>query len=182
MWSISTLTLSAMLLPAGSALNVAINLMFTARRFFGWFDGIPSYLAWERGMLMVAYVAAALGVSILEIRLRDTGGGILATMGATAFLIGVVLALAAETAILAGQGSTTPLVAAMVVVLFVAEAMLGGALAASGLPPAWISWTVVAWSLGAPVFLGLFSPGDIYYPVAHFAPLVLIGISLLMLS
>jgi hypothetical protein len=176
------LTLSAVLLLAASSLNLACNLMFTARRFLGWFDGTPSYLAWERGLLMAAYIVAALGVSILEIRLRETGGAILATMGATAFLIAAVLALVAETAILAGQGSTTPLVAAMVVLLFAAEAMLGGALAASGLSPAWIGWTVVAWNLGAPVFLALFSPGDIYYPIAHFAPLVLIGISLLMLS
>jgi len=72
----------------------------------------------------------------------------------------------------------TPLLVVMVVMLFGAEALLGGALLTTGLVPAWIGWTTVIWNLGWPVLLLIVSPGDLYYPILHAIPLLLIGISL----
>jgi hypothetical protein len=43
---------------------------------------------------------------------------------------------------------------------------------------AWIGWTMLAWNLGWLIVLPLVSPGDRYYPILHFVPLLLIGVPL----
>jgi hypothetical protein len=48
--------------------------------------------------------------------------------------------------------------------------------------PGWVGWGVVAWNIGLLIVLVGFSPGgDIYYPAAHFLPLVFIGVVLLVI-
>jgi hypothetical protein len=70
------------------------------------------------------------------------------------------------------------LVDVMVALLFVADLILGGALLKSGLVPAWITWTLIVWNIGWLVVLPIVSPADIYFPLPHFIPLLLIGIPL----
>ncbi len=168
---------SGILLIVAFVLNIGGVVLFNAV-MFEWVVETPILLAWERGLFIAAFVVAALGVAVLEMVLRETGAAVLARLGTTAFLIGAVAALVAEAAFLSGLGDMTPLLVVMVVVLFGAEALLGGALLSSGLVPAWIGWTIVVWNIGWLVVLPVISPGDLYYPILHAIPLLLIGISL----
>ena len=169
----------AILLIVSSTLDLISNLMYTGRDKLKWFVETPTYVKWERGALIAAFVIAALGVALLEIVLREAGETILARLGATAFLIGAVVAIVAEGQSLSGATSTSALEVIMVVVLFVAEAILGAALLTSGLLPAWVGWTMVAWNMGWLIVLPIVTPRNIYFPALHFL-LWLIGIMLLV--
>lgn len=50
----------------------------------------------------------------------------------------------------------------------------------SGLLPAWVGWTMVAWNIGWLIVLPIFTPSNMYYPFVHFLPWLLIGIALLV--
>ncbi|HEY3060330.1 MAG TPA: hypothetical protein VGL99_15325 [Chloroflexota bacterium] len=100
----------------------------------------------------------------------------MARLGATVFLMAGVVALVVEARFLAGRASTTRLVYVMVVLLFVAQAILGAALLSSAAGRAWVGWTVLAWSIGWPLVLPVASLRDIYYPILPFLPLLPIGI------
>src|SRR5579859_1472459 len=143
-------SISAILLIVSSTLNGISNLMYTGRMYtsssrYKWFARSPAFLKvervnWERGLLIAAFVIAALGVAELEIVLREASATVLAHLGATAFLIGAVVAIVAEGQSLSGATSTSALVFIMVVVLFLAGAVLGLALLTSSLLPAWVGW------------------------------------------
>jgi peptidoglycan/LPS O-acetylase OafA/YrhL len=69
-----------------------------------------------------------------------------------------------------------------VVIAFLAQASIGGALLRSRMVATWIAWATILWSMGWLLILPAISPGDIYFPVLHhLAPLV-IGIALLRRS
>jgi hypothetical protein len=171
---------SAILLIVSFALNLSGVFMWNASNTLKCFPETPTYFMWERGLLMAGFAIAALGVALLEIILSEAGVAVLARLGATAFLIGTVLALVAEAGILSEAGSTTSLMATTMVVLFVAEAILGGALLASHLSPDWVGWAVLVWNIGWLIILPVVSPRDLYYPILPFVPALLIGIALLL--
>jgi hypothetical protein len=156
-------------------LNVGGVVMFTRREVNGVF-ATATYFNWERGLLMAAYIASALGVSILEIALREAKASVLGRLGVTAFLMAAVIAVVVEGELARGQDPGPALGVVMVAMLFVAEAMLGGALILSGIFRAWVGWSVVAWNVGWPMILPIVRPGDYYFPILHFLPLLLIGI------
>jgi hypothetical protein len=173
---------SAIVLLIAFVFHFVTVFMWSGRNVLKWSVKLPTYLYWERGTMIAAFVIAAMGISLLENVLQDAGETILAPLGAVAFLIGAVVGIIVESSYLSSQNSIPALTVVMVVVLFVAQAILGGALIASSLLPAWIGWTLVVWNLG---WLGLFSlvrPRDIYYPVLHFFPLLLIGIALFVVQ
>jgi hypothetical protein len=170
-------TTSGILLIVSFVLHLGGVLLFTAK-FYGWYIETRTYLIWERGLFMAAYAAAAPAVALLEIVLRDAGAAVLARLAATVFVMAAVLALVAEAASLSQQGSIAALVVVMVVLLFIAEAICGGALLKCGVVPAWIAWTMIAWNIGWLLVLPIVSPADIYYPILHFLPLLLVGIPL----
>ena len=181
----TTLTMrrvSEILLIGSFVLHLVGVFMFNGRNV--WFAETRAYLNWERGLFMAAFLVSALGVSLLEIVLREIDASalvaVLARLGATAFLIGATVAIVTEAASISGQSSVGALLVVMVVVLFVAEAILGGALLRSGILPAWVGWTVVVWNIGWLVVLPIVSPRDIYYPVLHFIPLLPVGITALV--
>ena len=182
--TLTILRISGTLLISSFALHLVGVIMFSGRNFFDWFAETRAFLNWERGMLMAAFLVSALGVSLLELALREADApvlvAVLARLGATAFLIGATVAIVTEAVSLSGQSSVGALMVVMVVVLFVAEAILGGALVRSGILPAWVGWTLIVWNIGWLVVLPIVSPGDIYYPVLHFIPLLLIGITALV--
>ncbi|HEY5987698.1 MAG TPA: hypothetical protein VIV12_15180, partial [Streptosporangiaceae bacterium] len=73
-----------------------------------------------------------------------------------------------------------------VLLLFGAGALLGAAILASRLVPAWVGWAAVIWNVAWPAVLPtlwgvlpIVSPGDLYYPVLHAIPLLLISIPLI---
>jgi hypothetical protein len=172
----AALRLSGLLLIAAFVLNMGGVVLFSGSQIYRWFIDSPTLLAWERSMFIAAYVAAALGIGLLEMVLRDTSAAVLARLGSTAFLMAAVVALVVEAAFLGGRASTSRPVNIMVVLLFVAEATLGAALLRSGAVRAWIGLAVLVWNVGWLVVLPVVSPGDIYYPILHFVPLLLIGI------
>ena len=178
MRSFTARRLSAILLIVSFVLNVGGVLLYGGRITYGWFVETTTLLTWERGLFIAFYIVAALGVALLEIVLREAGAVVLPRLGTTAFLMATAAAIVAETAFLSGLGSMTPLLVVMVVMLFGAEALLGGALLTTGLVPAWIGWTTVIWNLSWPVLLLIVSPGDLYYPILDAIPLLLIGIPL----
>jgi len=170
--------LSGILLLAGFALNFGGVVMYSFGTEYGWVAETPAYHARERGLFMVGYVAAALGVALLEPVLSKAGATILPRLVATAFPMATVVVLVMEALSFAGAGAPAALVVLAVLLLFGAEVLLGGALLVIRLVPAWIGWATVAWNVAWPVVLAVVSPGDPYYPVLHAIPLLVIGIPL----
>src|SRR5215213_4665063 len=77
--------LSGILLLAGFALNFGGVVMYSFGTEYGWITETPTYHAWERGLFMAGYVAAALGMALSEPVLREAGATILPRLAATAF-------------------------------------------------------------------------------------------------
>jgi hypothetical protein len=84
-----------------------------------------------------------------------------------------VLGVAAEALSLRlGYGQTYPLIVIYVVMAFLAQVAIGGALLQLGVLAAWIGWATILWNLAWLVALPIITPRDIYFPVLHhFAPL-----------
>jgi len=177
---LDTRNVSAILLIVCSVLDVTSNLMWFGTNMRKWFTESPRFFRWERGLLMAAYVMAALSVSLLEPLMHSAGETVLGSLATNTFLIGAVIALVVESSFVSKQGSIPALEVVMVVILFAGEALLGAALLSSGLLPAWVGLAVVVWNIGWPVVLPFLTPRDLYYPVLHFAMPLLIGIALLV--
>ena len=71
------------------------------------------------------------------------------------------------------------LIVVAVLLLFGAEALLGAAVLAGRLVPAWVGWAAVVWNVAWPAILPILSPGDPYYPILHAIPLLMISIPLI---
>src|SRR5215218_3755848 len=120
----TTLTMrrvSGILLISSFVLHLVGVVMFSGRNVYYWFAETRAFLNWERGLFMAAFLVSALGVSLLEIVLREVDApalvAVLARLGATAFLIGATVAIVTEAASLSGQSAVAALVVVMVVVL-----------------------------------------------------------------
>jgi hypothetical protein len=75
-----TCRISGALLIIGFLLNAGGVVMYTRRAVNGVF-ATATYFNWERGLLMAAYIVSALGVSILEIALREAKVSVLTRLG-----------------------------------------------------------------------------------------------------
>jgi hypothetical protein len=165
----------------GGIIFVPGGLLFTGRAIFKWPAAqTRGYLYWERGLVMAAILAAALGFVLLESLLGAAGEKILAPVGLTVFLIGTVLVLAAETFELSRQESFYIPIVTFVVLAFLGQAAFGAAILRSGLLPAWVGWVTIVWNLGWLVILPIARQQDMYYPWLHYLATVLIGIRLLV--
>jgi hypothetical protein len=155
-------------------------MMFWIRRGYrGGSPPSPAYFVWERSFIMAAVVLTAIGFMLLDGSLQNTAGTVLARAGATAYLFGGILGVAAEAANLKPRQNTYAFVVIFVVMVSLAQAAIGGALLQSGLVAAWIGWVAIIWNIAWLVVLGVISPRDIDFPVLqHIAPLLL-GIALL---
>jgi CHASE2 domain-containing sensor protein len=129
---------------------------------------------------MAAVVLTAIGFVLLEGFLQNTGGRILATIGATAYLFGGILLVAAEALSLTlGYEKLYGLIVTYVVMAFLAQAAIGGALLQVGVVAAWIGWGTILWNTACLIVLSIIARRDLYFPILHhFAPLV-IGLALL---
>lgn len=172
---------SAGALMAAAIIPLALGVyLFLSRN--GVQGGVPRNQAlfiWERGSILTAVILTAVSLMLLEGILRETNGHVLARLGANAYFFGAVLLVAAEAMQLPEGGASYPLIVIYVVLAFLGQAAIGGALLQSNLLPAWIGWTVMAWNLGLLVVLPIFTPRDIYFPVQHHLMPLLIGIALL---
>ena len=156
-------------------------LMFLSRG--GLRGGAPpsrAYFVCERSFLMAAVVLTAIGLVLLEGHLQNTDGRVLARTGATVYLFGGILVVAAEALSLNPGQNTYALIVIYVVLALLAQATMGGSLLQAGLLPAWIGWVTILWNIAWLVVLPVTSPRDIYYPVLHHVMPLLIGIALLL--
>jgi hypothetical protein len=172
---------AGLFLVLGFVTNLAGVVLFSVR------DGTsgnppPSfaYYAWERGLFMAAIVLTAIGFVLLEERLRTSDGCVLARTGATTYLFAGMLGLVAETLDLSQAGQHFyPLIVVHVVLAFLGQAAIGGALWRSRIVAAWISWATIIWNLAWLIVLPVITPRDIYFPILHDVMPLLIGVPLL---
>jgi hypothetical protein len=171
-------------LVLGCAANLVGVLMFTFRGgASGGTPPGPAYYLWERGFIMAAVVLTAIGFMLLEEGFQNTRGRgrILARTGATAYLIGGILGIAAEALDLTWRRqSFYPLIVVYVVLAFLAQAAIGGSLLRASLIAAWLGWLTILWNVAWLVVLPLITPRDIYFPVLHHFTPLLLGIALLL--
>jgi hypothetical protein len=96
---------------------------------------------------MAGVALTAIGFVLFEGVLQTTDGRILATIGATAYLFGGILVVAAEALNLNPGQNTYALIVIYVVMAFPAQAAIGGAVLQSGLVAAWIGWVTILWNI-----------------------------------
>lgn len=157
------------------------GLLFTGRAIFKWPSAqAPTFLYWERGLVMAALLLAALGFALLAGLLGEAGDKILSPVGQAVFLIGTVLCLAAEAFSLSRQEYAYAPIVVFVVLVFLGEAAFGGAILRTGLLPGWVGWTTIIWNLAWLAILPIARPQDMYYPWLFYVAPELIGIMLLV--
>jgi hypothetical protein len=174
---------AAALLLLGNLIIFPGLMMFWIRG--GWRAGArppsPAAFAWERGFIFAGIIVTVIGFMLLEGQLENTAGGILARIGAIAYLMAGIFGVAGEALGLAIKDQNLyPLIVVYVVVAFLAQAMIGGALLQAGLVAGWIGVATVVWNLAWLVVLPLLTPRDIYFPVLHHVMPLVIGIALLL--
>jgi hypothetical protein len=114
---------------------------------------------------MAAVVLTVIGFVLLEERLHTSEGQVLARTGATTYVFAGILGVVAEALDLAGtQQRLYPLVVVYMILAFLAQAAIGGALRQSGLLAPWIGWVTIVWNLAWLAVLPIITPGDIYFP------------------
>lgn len=177
-WS-SQRTSGALLVAAIVPLALGVFLFLSRNGVQGGAPRSTALFVWERGAILAAVILTAIGLVSLEGILGDTNGRVLARLGASAYFFGAVLVVAAEAMRLPEGQASYPLIVIYVVLAFLGQAAIGGALLQSNLLPAWIGWTTIGWNAGLLVILPLITPGDIYFPVQHHLMPLMIGIALL---
>jgi len=181
-WSIASA--AGFFLVLGFVASLAGVVMFMIRG--GPSGGTPpsyTFFLWERSFFMAAVILTTIGFVLLEGRLQNTDGCVLGRTGATTYLIAGILLVTAEAFRMSlGEGfekRAYALFVIYVVLAFLAQATIGGALLQSGVLAAWIGWVTIVWNLGLLVVLSVITPEDIYYPIAHQIMPLLIGGALL---
>jgi hypothetical protein len=180
LWYLSIERAAAYLLLFGCLANLLGVLMFWFRG--GSRDGAPpnrAYYVLERSSIVAAVVLTAIGFMLLADNFQSGAGRVLAGVGANAYFFGAVLLVAAEALNLSqGWEKQYGLVVIYVVVAFLAQAAIGGALLQSGLLAAWIGWLTVLWNMVLLVVVLVITPRDIYFPFMHHTMPLVIGIAL----
>jgi hypothetical protein len=171
---------AAVLLIGSFGLSVIGAILYTRRT-----SGGTDVFGWERGILIAGYIVAAAGVAVL-LRRPPAGEAMVSRLATAIFWLAAAVAVVAE-AWSVVEGSSTMSGSSMmsrpwvwsvtVVLLFAAGAMLGFALLKSGLAPSWVAWMVMVWNVACLVVLWIVTPTDMYFPVLHFLPLLVVGIS-----
>ncbi len=176
-----TLHRTAGILMIGAVIPLAFGVFLFLRR-----NGIQSNLhpgqavfIWERGSILAAVILTALGLTLLDAAIKDTTGHVMARLGAGAFFFGATVLVVAETMRMQDGETVYPLIVVYVVLAFLGQALIGGALLQSNLVPIWSGWAVVLWNLAWLVILTITTPSDVYFPVLHHMMPFLIGVILL---
>lgn len=134
----------------------------------------------ERSFIMSGVILCAIGFVLLGGIFENSDGRVLAGIGATAYLFGGVLVVVAEGLMLnIDYQKVYSLVVIYVVMAFLAQAAIGGALLQAGLLASWIGWATIGWNMVVLVVLALVSRRDMYFPAVHGVMPLIIGIALL---
>lgn len=172
---------AGLVLVLGFTANLAGVWMYSVRD--NSLVGPPStawYFTLERAFIVAAVLLTALGFVLLEGAFQGRNGHVLARIGAAAyFFAGTLIATAELLALDVGYGDVHALGTTYVPVAFLAQASIGGALLRSKMVAAWIGWATLVWSIAWLIVLPVVSPGDIYFPVLHHLPPLVMGIALL---
>ena len=172
---------AACLLVAAGA-NLAGVVMFTIRGGAAGGDApTHAFLVAERSLFMAAMMLSALGFCLLDGRMQSPGAEALMRLGTIAYLAAGIVGITAETLELAGLAVYSTIVA-YVVLSFIGQAVIGGALVASTLVPRWIAWATVLWNVCWLAGLVLVSPQDVSFPILHLVMPVFIGVALIRRS
>ena len=169
----------ALMIAAVMPLALGVYLFLSRNGIQGGTSRSTALFVWERGSILTAVILTAVSLMLLEGILQETDGRVLARLGASTYFFGAVLLVAAEAMRLAEGEASYPLIVIYVLLAFLGQAAIGGALLQSNLLPAWIGWATIAWNMGLLVVLPMVTPGDIYFPVQHHLMPLLIGIGLL---
>jgi hypothetical protein len=179
-WSISRA--AGLILALSNLVQFPGLIMFWLRA--GHKGGAPrsrTHFIWERSFIMGSAILASIGFVVLAEALHSQSGLVLGLIGAVGYLFGGVLIVAAEAlALTIGFEKMLPIVNIYVILAFLSQAAIGGALLLSGLAPAWAGWTCIIWNIGWLVVIPRLSPRDIYYPILHSVMPLLVGITLLI--
>jgi hypothetical protein len=98
-----------------------------------------THFVWERSFIMAGVILTAIGFVLFEGAFQNTDGRVLANIGATAYLFGGILLVAAEALSLTlGYEKVSGVIVIYVVMAFLAQAAIGGAVIQSGLLADWI--------------------------------------------
>lgn len=163
------------LLIVSFVLDVAGVAVFILREELGG----PDLFAWERGLLMAGYLVAAIVVVLLGSALQTLRSVIVARMVTFSLLMAVALAVTAEVSlVMEGFRMEKDWGLVMVVLLFVAEAIIGVALLNSDFVPPWAASTLILWNAFWLVVQLIVASRAVYFPILHFIPLLVIGIAL----
>jgi hypothetical protein len=172
---------AGLFLVLGFVTNFAGVVMFNIRG--GASGGAPpsfEYYQWERGLFIAAVVLAAIGFVLLEEHLHTSDGRVLARIGASTYVFAAILGVVAEALDLSGTGrGLYPLIVVHVVLGFLGQAAIGGALRQARFLTPWIGWATIVWNLAWLVVLPMITPRDIYFPILHALMPLLIGVALL---
>lgn len=169
----------ALMVAAIFPLALGVYLFLSRNGIQGGTPRSTALFAWERASILAAVILTAIGLALLEGNLHETNGRVLARLGASAYFFGAVLLVAAEAMRLPEGPAPYPLIVIYVLLAFLGQAAIGGALLQSNLLPVWIGWATLVWNLGLLVVLPITTPGDIYFPILHHLMPLLIGIPLL---
>lgn len=177
---ISERTVAASLLVLSFVIFCVAGTLFTGRALWKWdIKNLSTFILWERSLVIVPTVTASLGLALLSDMLNASGHVFWARLGATAYLFGAVLVVAAETSFLR-QGEWNAIQIVLYVVLaLLGQAAIGVALTQSGLVAKWVGWGTLIWNMSFLIVFIVVRPRDVYYPVIHFFALLVIGLGLL---
>lgn len=155
------------------------GILFTGRAIQNWqIEKRAAYLRWERGFVISATLACALGLVLLADLLHAAGDPFFAQLGMATYLLGTALVVVAETTFLHNSEWNYTQVVAYVVLAFLAQAAVGAALLQTGLVASWAGWAALLWNLGWLLLFLIVRPREMYYPVLHCVAPLLIGIAL----
>ncbi len=172
--------IAASLLIACGAIFAIAGILYSGRAIWKWPSGqTDHYLRWERGFVILAVLATALGLALLDDLLRAAGDVAVSRLGMVTYLVGAVIIVVAEASYIRNREWVYPQIVLYVVLAFLAQAAFGAALVHTGLVAAWIGWATIIWNLAWLLILPLASRRDLCFPVLHHTAPVFIGIALL---
>lgn len=173
--------IAASLLILCFVLFLVPGFLFTARAIWKWPAAqTPTYLYWERGLVIAAFLINVLGFVLLEDLLRNAGDTVIARMAIAIYLVSAVVMVVAETIYVNNRDWIYPQIVVHVLLAFLVQAAFGIALLQTGLVAPWVGWTTIIWNLAWLVVLPIAIPHNIYFPVLHHVAPLIIGIALMV--
>jgi hypothetical protein len=131
---------------AGSLLVTGFVILVVAAGLYGT-GTYPAGRSWQSNALTAGLLLTLLGLRAFQVLLTESGDGLLARLGTTAYLVGVVLWIVDDALELAGGGFIFELERDYVVLACLAIAAFGGAVLRTRVLPRWVGGAAVVWAV-----------------------------------